>query len=60
MERRKERALSMGIEESKIADNIAVICSNPEVDIVIEVMGGVEPAVILYSRFFQLVAVFAE
>ena len=44
LERRKERALSMGIEESKIADNIAVICSNPEVDIVIEVMGGVEPA----------------
>ncbi len=44
LEIRKERALALGIEESKIADNIAVICSNPEVDIVIEVMGGVEPA----------------
>lgn len=44
LELRKERALSLGIEESKIADNMAVICSNPEVDIVIEVMGGVEPA----------------
>lgn len=44
LELRKERALALGVEESKIADNIAVICSNPEVDIVIEVMGGVEPA----------------
>ncbi|MDE6074853.1 MAG: homoserine dehydrogenase [Clostridia bacterium] len=44
LELKKERALALGVEESKIADNIAVICSNPEVDIVIEVMGGVEPA----------------
>lgn len=44
LELRKERALSLGIEESKIADNMEVICANPEVDIVIEVMGGVEPA----------------
>ncbi|MCM1437739.1 MAG: homoserine dehydrogenase [Roseburia sp.] len=44
LELRKERALELGIEESKIADNMAVICSNPEVEIVIEVMGGVEPA----------------
>lgn len=44
LEIRKERALALGIEESKVADNMAVICSNPEVDIVIEVMGGVEPA----------------
>lgn len=44
LELKKERALALGIEESKIADNIAVICSNPEVDIVIEVMGGLEPA----------------
>lgn len=44
LELRKERALALGVEESKIADNIAVICSNPEVDIVVEVMGGVEPA----------------
>ncbi|MGN0803779.1 MAG: homoserine dehydrogenase [Candidatus Coproplasma sp.] len=44
LELRKERALALGVEESKIADNIAVICSNPDVDIVVEVMGGVEPA----------------
>ena len=44
LELKKERALALGVEESKIADNMAVICSNPEVDIVVEVMGGVEPA----------------
>ncbi len=44
LELRKERALALGVEEGKIADNIAVICSNPDVDIVIEVMGGTEPA----------------
>ncbi len=44
LEIRKERALALGIEDSKISANIAEICSNPEVDIVIEVMGGVEPA----------------
>ena len=31
-------------QENKIAANIAEICSNPDVDIVVEVMGGVEPA----------------
>lgn len=44
LELRKERALALGIEESKIAANIQEICSNPDVDIVVEVMGGVEPA----------------
>ncbi len=44
LELRKERALALGIDESKIAANIAEICSNPDVDIVVEVMGGVEPA----------------
>lgn len=44
LELRKERAAELGIEESKVSANIAEICSNPEVDIVIEVMGGVEPA----------------
>lgn len=44
LELRKERALALGIPESKIAGNIAEVCSNPEVDVVIEVMGGVEPA----------------
>lgn len=44
LELRKERALALGIEENKIATNIQEICSNPDVDIVVEVMGGVEPA----------------
>lgn len=44
LERNKERALALGVEENKIAENMAVICSNPDVDIVVEVMGGVEPA----------------
>ncbi|MCD8295110.1 MAG: homoserine dehydrogenase [Clostridia bacterium] len=44
LELRKERALALGVEESRIASSIAEICSNPDVDIVVEVMGGVEPA----------------
>lgn len=44
LERNKERALSLGVEESKIAANIEEICANPDVDVVVEVMGGVEPA----------------
>ncbi|MCD8039899.1 MAG: homoserine dehydrogenase [Clostridia bacterium] len=44
LELRKERALALGVPENKIATNIQEICSNPDVDIVIEVMGGVEPA----------------
>ena len=44
LELKRERTLSLGIEERKIASSIEEICSNPEVDIVIESMGGVEPA----------------
>ena len=33
LELRKERALALGIDEQKIASNIAEVCSNPEVDI---------------------------
>lgn len=44
LERSRERALSLGIEESKIASNIEEVVSNPNVDIVVEVIGGVEPA----------------
>lgn len=40
----RKKALALGIDESKIASNIAEICSNPDVDIVVEVLGGVEPA----------------
>ena len=44
LELNKEKALKLGVPENKIASNIAEICSNPDVDIVVEVMGGVEPA----------------
>ena len=40
LEKNVERAMSLGIEESKIASSIEEICSNPEVDIVVEVIGG--------------------
>ena len=44
LEINKKKALDLGIEESKVSDNIAEIVSNPNVDIVVEVIGGVEPA----------------
>lgn len=44
LEINKQKALDLGIEESKVSDNIAEIVSNPNVDIVVEVIGGVEPA----------------
>ena len=39
LEKNRGRAIALGIDESKIAESIAEICSNPEVDIVVEVMG---------------------
>ena len=44
LELKKERAHELGIDENRIVSNIAEICSNPEVDIVVEVLGGIEPA----------------
>ena len=44
LERNRDKAVALGIEADKIAANIQEICSNPDVDIVVEVMGGVEPA----------------
>ena len=44
LEINKQKALDLGIEESKIFDNIAEVVSNPNVDIIVEVIGGVEPA----------------
>lgn len=44
LERNRERALKLGLKESQIANGISEICSNKNVDIVIEVLGGVEPA----------------
>lgn len=44
LELNKSRALSLGVEEGRICADIAEICSNPEVDIVVECIGGIEPA----------------
>lgn len=44
LERNTERISSLGIDENIVASGIAEICSNPEVDIVVEAMGGIEPA----------------
>ena len=44
LEINKQKALDLGIEEGRIYDNIAEVVSNPAVDIVVEVIGGVEPA----------------
>ena len=44
LELNRHRALDLGVEEAKICSNIAEICSNPEIDIVVEVIGGIEPA----------------
>lgn len=44
LELNRQRALDLGIEESKIYSNMAEVVSNPNVDIVVEVIGGIEPA----------------
>ncbi len=44
LEPNRERALALGVEESKIAASMAEVCSNPDVDIIVEAIGGIEPA----------------
>ncbi len=44
LEKNVERALSRGVDKANIAANIEEVVSNPNVDIVVEVMGGTEPA----------------
>lgn len=44
LEKNVERALSLGIEKEKVASSIEEVVTNPAVDIVVEVIGGVEPA----------------
>lgn len=44
LELNKERALKLGVPESNVASSIEEVISNPNVDIVVEVIGGVEPA----------------
>lgn len=44
LEKNKERAISMGVPEDVIASSIEEVACNPLVDIVVEVIGGIEPA----------------
>ena len=44
LEKYVERAKALGIEEDKIASSIEEVVTNPNVDIVVEVIGGIEPA----------------
>ena len=44
LEKFRDRALALGVPEENIAANIEEVVCNPQVDIVVEVMGGVEPA----------------
>ena len=44
LEKNIDRALSRGVDRANIASNIEEVVSNPNVDIVVEVMGGTEPA----------------
>lgn len=44
LEKNVERAKKLGVPESAVASSIEEVISNPNVDIVVEVIGGVEPA----------------
>lgn len=44
LERNIERALSLGVDKSIIASSIEEVISNPNVDVVVEVIGGIEPS----------------
>ena len=44
LERNVERAKSLGATEEQIASSIEEIVSNPNVDVVVEVIGGIEPS----------------
>jgi len=44
LEKNVDRALSLGIDKSVVASSIEEVVANPNVDIVVEVIGGIEPA----------------
>lgn len=44
LEKNVDRAVSLGLDKSQVASSIEEVVSNPNVDIVVEVIGGVEPA----------------
>ncbi len=44
LEKNIDRAVSLGIDKSQVASSIEEVVSNPNVDVVVEVIGGIEPA----------------
>ena len=50
LERSVERALQKGVPESKVAASIDEITANNDIDIVVEVIGGIEPAKTFISK----------
>ncbi len=44
LEKNVDRAVSLGLDKSQVASSIEEVVSNPNVDIVVEVIGGIEPA----------------
>ena len=44
LEKNKERALSLGATEEQVASSIEEVVTNPNVDVVVEVIGGIEPS----------------
>ena len=44
LEKNLERAKALGISTSRVASSIEEVITNPNVDIVVEVIGGIEPA----------------
>lgn len=44
LEKNVERAISLGIDKNIVSSSIEEVVSNPNVDIVVEVIGGIEPA----------------
>lgn len=44
LEKNVDRAVALGLDKSAVASSIEEVISNPNVDVVIEVIGGIEPA----------------
>ena len=44
MEKNVDRALALGVPKENIASSIEEVVSNPNIDIVVEVIGGIEPS----------------
>ena len=44
LEKNREHTDLLGVDKTKIAKSIEDVCNNSEIDIVVEVLGGIEPA----------------